>query len=183
MLPFETLRVIFFSKVSDVDVLAQVNHPEPIELFFPHFSPPCHGVLCCRPGAGGCTDCRCGGSRDGRLGEGSGGQRGCCTWPITVPGERKVTSKLKCEENMKKKHQKSNTSDLQQKILYAFRNLENPQCKTSELESYHEDFDNQKSPRQKIAKAQVQQVQDSRPRGAQGVGSALKCRGDLPQWM
>lgn len=84
---------------------------------------------------------------------------------------------------MKKKHQKSNTSDLQQKILYAFRNLENPQCKTSELESYHEDFDNQKSPRQKIAKAQVQQVQDSRPRGAQGVGSALKCRGDLPQWM
>ena len=95
--------MIFFSKVSDVDVLAQVNHPEPIELFFPHFSPPCHGVLCCRPGAGGCTDCRCGGSRDGRLGEGSGGQRGCCTWPITVPGERKVTSKLKCEENMKKK--------------------------------------------------------------------------------
>lgn len=78
-------------------------------------------------------------------------------------------------------HQKSNTSDLQQKIC--LRNLENPQCKTSELESYHGDFDNQKSPWQKIAKAQVQQVQDSRPRGEQGVGSALKCRGDLPQLM
>ena len=62
--------------------------PEPTQILFPHLSPPCRGVLCCRHGAGGCTDCRCGGSRDGRLGEGSGGQRGCRTWPITVPGER-----------------------------------------------------------------------------------------------
>ena len=85
-----------------------------MKLFVPYFSPPCRGVLCCRPGAGGCTDCRCGGSRDGRLGEGSGGQRGCRTWPITVPGERIVTSKLmKYEE---KNDQKSNTVDLQQQI-------------------------------------------------------------------
>lgn len=108
---------------------------------------------------------------------------------VVVHGPSQFLEKERWHQNWsvkkiwKKNHQKSNTSDLQQKILYAFRNLENPQCKTSELESYHEDFDNQKSPRQKIAKAQVQQVQDSRPRGAQGVGSALKCRGDLPQWM
>lgn len=84
---------------------------------------------------------------------------------------------------MKKKSSEVQHLRFATKNTVCLRNLENLQCKTSELESYHEDFDNQKSPRHKIAKAQVQQVQDSRPRGAQGVGSALKCRGDLPQWM
>ena len=170
------------SKVSDVDVLAQMNQPEPTELFFPHFSPPCHGVLCCWHGAGGCTVCRCGGSRDGRLGEGSSGQGGCCTWPITVPGERKVTSKLKCKENMKKQ----NSSKVQH-LRFATKNLP-----YKFGESTMQNFGTRKLPwrlwqpkelQEKDSKSTSATSTNSRPRGAQGVGSALKCRGDLPQWV